>query len=430
MTITLTLPEFGDADQQATIVSVAVSLGDKVSKNDTLLELETDKAMMEVPCEHSGTITAIHFSEGDSVKSGASYMELSADESADKVDNPKLDKIETDSPTIDPTPTLAPAETSGQSLSKPALSNDAFSGQASNKGLAKAGPGARRLSRELGLDLSVIPGTGNRGTIVKADIKNYVRQSNVQQGQAPSPAAARELPDFSKFGEVRREALSPIAQATSRNMQQAWATIPHAWLQEKIDITDLEAWRQDNKRAVKDQGGSLTITVLIAKAAANAMNKFPLMNSSFDEVTNELVYKDYIDLGIAVDTDKGLVVPVLRGVDQKGLIQLSIELSELAEKAHSRKLKPNDMQGGGLTISNLGGLGLTSIFPIVNWPQVAILGVAASETVPRFQNGEFVPRQQLTLTLGFDHRVINGADGARFLVYFKQLLEDPRLMLL
>ena len=197
-----------------------------------------------------------------------------------------------------------------------------------------------------------------------------------------------------------------------------------------MDITDLENWRQQNKEKVRQLGGSLTLTVLLAKAVATALQSFPKLNSSYDEQTNEIVYKDYIDMGIAVDTERGLVVPTLRQVNQKGLVVLSSELSQLSEKARTNKLSPQDLQGAGMTISNLGGMGLSAIFPIVNWPQVAIIGLGASEVEPRFHQGECVPRRRLTVTLGFDHRIINGADGARFLVHLKTLIEDVRLMLL
>jgi pyruvate dehydrogenase E2 component (dihydrolipoamide acetyltransferase) len=213
-------------------------------------------------------------------------------------------------------------------------------------------------------------------------------------------------------------------------MANCWSRVPHAWLQETIDITDVEEWRQQHKAEIRKSGGSLTITTILAKAVAFALREFPRLNSSYDETANEVVYKDYVDIGIAVDTEYGLLVPNCRAVDRKGLMELSRDLATLTAKAHSRKLSTQDLQGGGITISNLGGIGLNAVFPIVNWPQVVILGVSAGTTRPKWLDGRVVPRFELTATIGFDHRVVNGAEGARFLRHVKKYVEDIRLMLL
>jgi len=310
----------------------------------------------------------------------------------------------------------------------------AMPGTASDQGksVLPANPGARRLARELGIDLSVVTGSGKRGRITTCDVKHYIRQRN-----QPNNNSARQgndvnspLPDFSRFGPVRRESLNSIARATSANMAQAWSRIPHAWVQQKIDITELEAWRQKHREDVKQQGGALTMTVILVKAVAVALTSFPKLNSSYDDENNELIYKDYTDIGIAVDTEHGLLAPALRQVDRKGLVDLSQELKQAAEKARARKLAPQDLQGAGITVSNLGGIGLNAIFPIVNWPEVAIVGAAVSAIEAAYINENFLPRRIITVTLGFDHRVINGAEAAKFLVHLKNLLEDARLMLL
>ena len=422
MTVALKIPNLGDDDQEGIVVLISASVGDEVKVGDTLLEIETDKATMEIPADHAGTIENIMLDEGDKVKNGLEYMKIAPadieelDESHEEV---KKEKKESVNATIE--------EKNKEEVSDKHLPAKNVL-PASGRGLVRAGPGARRLARELGVDISLITGTGKRSTISKSDVKAYVRQGEKETVNSIKPI--NQLPDFSHYGITRREALTSTAISTCENMQRAWSTIPHAWLQEKIDITELEQWRQENKQQIKEQGGSLTITVILACAAAKAMEKFPIINSSLDELTNEIVYKEYRDISIAVDTERGLLVPTLRQVDRKGLGELSKELSELVDKAHKRKLSPKDMQGGGLTISNLGGIGLSSIFPIINWPQVVILGLGASELVPCYRDGGIVPRQILTVTLGFDHRIINGADGAKFLCYLKDLCEDPRLLLL
>lgn len=422
MTIALKIPNLGDDDQEGVVVLIAASVGDEVKIGDTLLEIETDKATMEVPADHAGTIENVMLNEGDKVKNGLEYMKIRPADGVVLQDTTK--QVETgvkESSTL--TIESGHAQKQPESCS-PAVTIPPAPGHA----IVRAGPGARRLARELGVDITLVKGTGKRSTISKSDIKAYVKHRASEPGKPAMPV--KPLPDFSHYGPIRRQAMTNMAISTSDNMQRAWSTIPHAWLQEKIDITELEQWRQENKQQIKERGGSLTITVILARAAAKAMEKFPVVNSSLDELTNEIVYKEYQDISIAVDTEWGLLVPTLRQVNRKGLGELSKELTGLVDRAHKRKLTPRDMQGGGLTISNLGGIGLTSIFPIINWPQVVILGLGASELVPCYHDGGIVPRQILTVTLGFDHRIINGADGAKFLAYLKELCEDPRLLLL
>lgn len=433
MTQILRIPDIGEGDQEATVITILVTPGASVDAGEPILEIETDKATMEVPAEDAGTITSLLIKEGDKVTSGADYAHFN-------VDSEKAVTVETETPPAQEKPLeskVSSSDTEAKQEVPMELEPASVLPSASHyqaDAIIPAGPGTRRLARELGVDLSKVQGTDRKGRINKRDVKAYIKQLNQAEGfenrATGSFNAMPPLPDFSAFGEIHKQSLSSVGLATSKNMVNAWSRIPHAWLQEKMDITELEAWRQANKAEAKKQGGALTITILLAKAVACAIKEFPIFNSSFDESNNEIIFKNYRDISIAIDTEQGLLVPVLRAVDQKGLIALSKELLMLSEKARTRKLGPKAMQGGGITISNLGGMGLTSIFPIVNWPQVAIIGVAANEVVPCYREGNVVPRRMMTVTLGFDHRVINGADGARFMGYLKKRVEDPRLILL
>ena len=296
-----------------------------------------------------------------------------------------------------------------------------------------ASPSTRRLARKLGVNLAELAQLSGSQRINTSDVERFVKSIisknlNTQKNDTLDEIKHQnnKPTDITKHGLIRSEKASKMAISTSSNMTRTWTNIPHAWLQQNVDITELETWRKEHKK----NGGSLTITVIIAKAIAVALKSFPLLNSSFDEEKKLIHFKEYYDVGIAVDTPQGLVVPTLRGVDSKGLETLSSELRELSQRAYSRKLTLNDMQGAGITLSNLGGIGLNAIFPIINWPQTAIVGVAASELVPKYIDNELCERQVMAVTLGFDHRIINGADGAKFLTHLKTLLEDIRMFII
>jgi pyruvate dehydrogenase E2 component (dihydrolipoamide acetyltransferase) len=273
------------------------------------------------------------------------------------------------------------------------------------------------MAREIGLDIANVPGSGVKGRISVDDVKAFARQKLNRSMDASMSGSA--LPDLSAFGAIRAEPLTGIEQATAANMQRAWREMPHAWLTASIDITLLEEHRQKHKALVAQAGGSLSITVFIVKALALLLQQQPRFNASFDAVNSQLVYRDFIDVGVAVDTPRGLIVPVLRAVDEMNLEQLAVALSTLVARARDGKLTPKDMQGGGITLSNLGGFGVSGLYPIINWPQPAIVGVGSAVSVDN--------RLSLPVTLGFDHRVINGADGGRFLQAMRALLEDPFL---
>ncbi|MDB4293486.1 2-oxo acid dehydrogenase subunit E2, partial [Maribacter sp.] len=256
------------------------------------------------------------------------------------------------------------------------------------------------------------------------DVKNYAKALNQNRTTGGAHITMAQLPDLSKWGAIRSEAMTGIMQATSTNMTTSWSQIPHAWLQEKVDITYLEERRQAHKAAFKAKGSALTITGILVKVVAKALQDFPIFNASIDTRNAAIVYKDYINVGVAVDSDRGLMVPVLKNADQKSIADIAIELATLAQKVKSKKIAIEELEGATFTISNLGGIGTSAIFPLVSFPQVAILGVAGSQTEAIHIDGQFQPRLMMPLTIGFDHRVVNGADAARFLKHVKNLLED------
>jgi pyruvate dehydrogenase E2 component (dihydrolipoamide acetyltransferase) len=420
-----------DAAGSGTIVSIPISIGDWVEIDDTVLEIETDKVTVEVPATIAGKVESIHVQMGQEVNQGTEFAALSIS-SYDVQSNEEIKELTSMQVEFE----KKPSENSSLIITPSEKDLTIESRISSEQTIIPASPSTRRLARKLGVNLAEISNASPSGRVTIEDVENFVKRIISQYSHSSEATKTLETPanqalaakslnitsDLNMFGSIRSEKASKMVMATSRNMTHAWSTIPHAWLQQNIDITDLEVWRKEHKEA----GGSLTITVIIAKAIAIALKAFPKLNSSLDEVNNLIHYKEYYDVGVAVDTPNGLVVPSLRSVESKGLEALSAELRELSQLAHSRKLKPNDMQGAGITLSNLGGIGLNAIFPIVNWPQAAIVGVAASELVPKYINDELYQRRVMTATLGFDHRIINGADGARFLTHLKMLLEDIR----
>ncbi|MBT3605892.1 MAG: branched-chain alpha-keto acid dehydrogenase subunit E2, partial [Candidatus Latescibacteria bacterium] len=293
-----------------------------------------------------------------------------------------------------------------------------------------AAPATRRLARELGVDLTQVSGQGPGGRILQDDVKAHVRSGQSAAPAATSAPAAPELPDFSRWGEIERQPVSKIRQIIAKNMGVAWSQIPHVTQFDKADATDLEAFRQRNKTAAESHGGRLTPTVLILKAVITALKAFPQVNASLDVATNELILKNYYNLGIAVDTERGLLVPVIKDVDSKDLFQLAAELTDIGERARTNKIGLDELQGGTFTVTNLGSLGVGAFTPIVNHPEVAILGLGRSVEEPVVRNGRIEPRLMMPIALSYDHRVIDGADGARFVRKIVESLENPEHMLL
>ena len=300
--------------------------------------------------------------------------------------------------------------------------------------LVPAAPSVRRLAREIGIDVAEVRGTGPGGRISADDVKAHSRALSSRRAAAPAAAGtqteAAPLPDFSKWGDVERKPMSNVRRVTARHMAGVWGTIPHVTQFDKADVTDLETWRRQYGKTVEASGGKLTPTAVAMKVAAAALSKFPAFNASIDVDSEEVVYKKYIHIGVAVDTERGLLVPVVRDVDRKNILELSVELTETSARARSGKLGIEEMQGGTFTISNLGGIGGTSFTPLVNAPEVAILGIARSSQEPVLVDGEFAPRLMMPLALSYDHRLIDGADGARFLRWFCDALENPFLLAL
>ncbi|GAB5603286.1 2-oxo acid dehydrogenase subunit E2 [Thermus sp. FJN-A] len=406
----LKLPELGDNVSTATVVGILVKEGDQVSPGQPLLELETDKAVMEVPAEAGGVVRRVLVKVGEEVRPGQPFLEL-AEEGAGAAP-PVPQRLEAPPPApAKPTPS-AP-----QAPSQPAPAPG-------ERRLIPAAPSVRRLARELGVDLAQVRGTGLAGRISEEDVR---RAAGLVPKEEALPAPAPKLPDFSRWGPVRREPMSGVRKATLRAMGQAWAQVPMVTHFDEADITELEALRKRYAKRAEERGYRLTLTAFLLKALALTLRAFPKFNASIDPEKAEVIYKDYVHIGVAVDTPHGLLVPVIRDVDRKGVLRLARELQEVSEKARERKLAPEDMQGGTFSLSNLGGIGGTGFTPIVNWPEVAILGVSRSQVKPVWdaEKEAFAPRLVMPFGLTYDHRLIDGAEAARFCRHLAALLEDP-----
>ena len=420
------LPELGENIKGGTLVRVAVKVGDAVKKNQTLIEVETDKATIDVPSTVDGVIKEILVKEGSEIKIGQTIMKIDAgarqpQEAVGEV-SPSLPAKLGGQPPKEEKKVPASVPQSKAAAPAPAVvgidTND-------HKDVPAA-PSVRRFAREIGINISEVPGSGPGGRISIDDVKTYSKMLNsgaiARTGSAG--VAAAPLPNFAKFGEVERKPMNNIRKKTAEHLSQAWMTIPHVTQFDKTDITELERLRK--RYSTKEK--RLTITPFIMKVMASALKNFPQFNTSIDMATNEIIYKKYFNIGVAVDTDRGLIVPVVRDVDKKNILQISDELTEIAEKARNKKTTLEEMQGGCFTLTNLGGIGGTYFTPIVNWPEVAILGISRAQMEPVYVDNQFVPRFILPLSLSYDHRVIDGADGARFLRWICDAIQQPFLM--
>jgi len=440
------LPPLGENIEQGDVVSVLVNVGDIVTEGQPILELETDKATVEVPSEVSGKVSNIHVSSGDSVKVGQLILTF-AEDSAGKAGQarPEAKTAETDvekpegveitaartekseEPPVEEPPVQRRKEAAGEAA-EPAQQKTVEQGPTTIQAVA-ASPAVRRFAREIGVDISKVSGSGPRGRITVEDVKDFVKTRETRT-VVPQPGSVPELPDFSRFGEVLREPFTNVRRVTAEHLSTAWANVAHVTNHDSADVTRLEELRKRFSEQVESSGGKLTVTAIALKIVAAALKAFPKFNASIDVAKQEIIYKHYFNIGIAVDTKRGLLVPVVREVDKKSLIQLSVELKEYAEKARAGKISLEDLQGGCFTITNLGGIGGTNFTPIVNYPEVAILGISRSSIQPVFVNGEFVPRRILPLSLSYDHRLIDGADAARFLRWVCDAFEEPFLLAL
>ncbi|HAV1498815.1 TPA: pyruvate dehydrogenase complex dihydrolipoyllysine-residue acetyltransferase [Vibrio parahaemolyticus] len=416
------VPDIGGDEVEVTEIMVAV--GDTVEEEQSLITVEGDKASMEVPAPFAGTVKEIKIAAGDKVSTGSLIMVFEVAGAA-------------------PAPVAAPAQAAAPAAAAPKAEAPAATGDfKENDEYAHASPVVRRLAREFGVNLSKVKGSGRKSRILKEDVQNYVKEAlkRLESGAAASGkgdgAALGLLPwpkvDFSKFGETEVQPLSRIKKISGANLHRNWVMIPHVTQWDNADITALEAFRKEQNaiEAKKDTGMKITPLVFIMKAAAKALEAFPAFNSSLSEDGESLILKKYVNIGIAVDTPNGLVVPVFKDVNKKGIYELSEELMAVSKKARAGKLTAADMQGGCFTISSLGGIGGTAFTPIVNAPEVGILGVSKSEMKPVWNGKEFEPRLQLPLSLSYDHRVIDGAEGARFITYLNACLSDIRRLVL
>lgn len=431
--ITVPVPDIGGAED-VEVIEINVEEGSELQAEDTMIVLESDKATMEVPCPQAGTVTHVLVKVGDKVSEGTDILKLKVQGSA-AASQPEQSESEPSKP--EPSKSESKPGSSAEK-SKPQQSTAAStpSGAAPSGKSGKpvhAGPAVRRLARELGVDLAEVSATGPKKRILKEDVHEYVKQRMTGQGQAVAGASGLpELPDvdFSKWGETESQALSKLRKVSAANLHRSWVHIPHVTQFDDADITELEAFRKAEGARLKESGVKLTFLPFLIQAVVKTLQAFPKFNSSLSKDGTELILKKYINIGIAVDTPEGLVVPVVKDADQKSLVELAQELVTLSGKARDRKLSPADMQGGTFTISSLGGIGGTAFTPIVNWPEVSILGVSRSSHKPVYQDGEFVPRLILPLSLSYDHRVIDGADAARFTRHLAGILEDIRRVLL
>ena len=414
------LPELGDNVTQATVVGVLVKEGDRVEPGQPLLELETDKAVVEVPAEAGGVVQKVLVKVGDEVRPGQPILVLAGEAEAKAEEKPeppapKAEEKPEPAPKAQEEPPPAPKEAPPAPKEVPAEGR-----------LIPAAPSIRRLARELGVDLAQVRGTGLAGRITEEDVRRAAGLGEAAPAALPAAPAPR-LPDFTKWGPVRREPMSGVRKATVRSMSQAWAQVPMVTHFDEADITELEALRKQYAKKAEEKGFRLTLTAFLLKALALTLKAFPKFNASLDVEAQEIVYKDYIHIGVAVDTPHGLLVPVIRDVDRKGVLRLAEELQEISQRARERKLSPEEMQGATFSLSNLGGIGGTGFTPIVNWPEVAILGVSRSQMKPLWdpEKEAFVPRLVMPFSLTYDHRLIDGADAARFCRHLAGILEDP-----
>jgi pyruvate dehydrogenase E2 component (dihydrolipoamide acetyltransferase) len=442
------LPELGENIEQGDVVRIAVKPGDTISEGQAVIELETDKAVVEVPSSVSGTVKEVLVKQGQKAKVGQVILTLEAGATsksapAQKAPEPAQEDASSSQMArasyniarnvegkteAEAFPPDAPRATSREVVPQQLMKHAGDEHRAP----VPASPSVRRLAREIGVDIYNVQGTGPNGRISEADVKTHAKGviTAVTSGVA-APGVARpavQLPDFSKWGAVEKVSMRAIRRKTAEHLVEAWTTIPHVTQHDKADITELEELRKKFAPKAELSGGKMTITAIALKVIASALKVFPQFNASIDMSTEEIVYKHYIHLGVAVDTDRGLLVPVIRDVDHKNIVELAAELTQLSTKAKNKTLKPEEMEGGTFTITNLGGIGGTYFTPIVNHPEVAILGMSRSRMEPVWVNDKFEPRLMMPLSLSYDHRIIDGADAARFLRWVVEALEQPFLL--
>ena len=400
--------------------AIKVNVGDIVTKDQPLVEVQADKAALEVPSPAAGKITQILIKQGDQVKIGQLIFVIDPAGAGAAVASSSPPPVPQKTPVAAPSPAPAAVPVATATATKAApivLAHD------DNK-VIPAGPSTRRIARELGVDLGHVPGTGRHGRVSEDDVRSFVRGSG-SNGSSGGSISVPPLPRFEDFGTVEKQPMSAIRRATAKQMSLSWSIVPHVTQSDLSDITDFEAFRKSQTK-----GPKLTISAFAMKAVVVLLKEYPVFNSSIDVAGNQIIHKKFYNIGVAVDTENGLLVPVIRDVDKKSIAELAEELTSIAERARQRKLDSKDLTGGTFTITNLGGIGGTGFTPIVNYPEVAILGISRGRLEPVVHNGEIVPRLMMPLSLSYDHRVIDGAIAARFTRRLAEMLENPYQLLI
>jgi pyruvate dehydrogenase E2 component (dihydrolipoamide acetyltransferase) len=447
------LPEISENVESGEVIEILVKVGDFIEAEQPVVELETEKAAFEVPSPVKGKVTEINIEPGQEVKVGQILVKVDTEASPvqerespsketdtqekEPVNEPKKLQIEEKEPvvekkTAEKQPSKRgprkdeveePAEETGQAES-------AEKKETKPAAVAPASPSVRQLARELGIDINEVTGSGPGGRISAEDVKRHTK--NLVSGSS-SPGSAkkgRSLPDFSKWGDIESKAMTATRRKIADTLSYTWSNVPQVTQYDQADITTLEEFRRQYSQRVGQAGGKLTVTSIMLKVVASVLKEFPIFNASVDSQREEIIYKKYFNIAVAVDTDRGLLVPVIRDADKKSILELSVELTQLAEKTRRHKISPDDMVGGNFTISNLGGIGGTNFAPIIYWPQVAILGIARARRQPSYIDGRIEPRLVLPLSLSYDHRVIDGTEGLRFLRRIVENLEEPFLLIM
>jgi pyruvate dehydrogenase E2 component (dihydrolipoamide acetyltransferase) len=441
------LPELGEGIESGDVVNILVAEGEAIEKDQALLELETDKAVIEIPAPVSGILRELRVQQGDQAAVGQVILTIETEATAAEARPSAADTaVETEQPETPavswaastsrhrdepPSAAVPPATTVAEDVAVPQPAAVAPP-VAAVRPPAPAAPSVRRLAREIGVDINAVTGSGPAGRVSTEDVKYHAR-SLLTDARVPEPVTAPvdvTRPDFAQRDETERRPMSNVRRKTAEHLTHAWATIPHVTHHAKADITELEQLRQRFAPNAEALGGKLTVTAIVLKVVSAALKRFPQFNASIDMDGHAIIYKHYYHIGVAVDTDRGLLVPVIRDVDRKSIFDVAVELTQVAERARNRKMTLEEMQGGTFTVTNLGGIGGTAFAPIINAPEVAILGLSRSRIEPVYTNGQFEPRLLLPLSLSYDHRLIDGADGARFTRWVAEILEQPFLIAL
>ncbi len=432
------IPEISENVTNGKVVKVLVQIGNTVDIDDILIEFETEKALVEIPSTAKGEIVALPVKEGQELKVGDLIAKVDTSgraEISQTPDEPKEDKEQRQAEApAEREDTVGEEDKEAHQESAHIIVDEALKKAEpvepepeSKRPPAPAAPSVRRFARELGVDIHQVQGSGPGGRISEDDIKAFVKQGGSTTAQAglTMPAAEPPLPDFSRWGEIDSVELSAVRRLTAQSTAASWRMVPHVTQFDRSDITLLESFIRRNAPKLQKQGAKLTVTAVVAKVCAAALLKFPRFNASIDMENKRLIFKKYVHIGIAVDTERGLLVPVIRNTEKRSISQLAADIGDLAERARNKKIKPDEMEGGSFTISNQGGIGGTQFTPIVMWPQAAILGISRTSVEPEYVDGQFQPRTMLPLALSYDHRIIDGADAARFLRWICECLEQP-----